>query len=147
MADDRVAVLGGWIGVAHLELSDELLGAIDAAIAETGAGVDQSPANRLVPRPRVTTVTHVERSFQWPCSSYLLPRGDRWIMVSLDPGVDGWLKRVHQAARSRFFGIASVDAWLTPDPDDSDATRSASTLARSASASSPTTPSWRTCQR
>ena len=34
----------GWIGVAHLELSDELLRAIDAAIVETGAGVDQAPA-------------------------------------------------------------------------------------------------------
>jgi hypothetical protein len=43
-ADDRVAVLGGCIGVAHLELSDEVLRAIDAAIAETGAGVDQASA-------------------------------------------------------------------------------------------------------
>lgn len=54
---------------------------------------------------------------------YELPRGGRWIVVSLDPGVDGWLERVHQAARSRFFGIASVDAWLKPEPDDSDANK------------------------
>ena len=38
------------IGVAHLELSDELLRAIDAAIAETGARADQAPAGpRLWP--------------------------------------------------------------------------------------------------
>jgi aryl-alcohol dehydrogenase-like predicted oxidoreductase len=36
--------VGGWIGAAHLELSDELLRAIDAAIVETGAGADEAPA-------------------------------------------------------------------------------------------------------
>jgi aryl-alcohol dehydrogenase-like predicted oxidoreductase len=40
----RPEQLDGWIGAAHLELSDELLGTIDAAIAETGAGADQTPA-------------------------------------------------------------------------------------------------------
>jgi hypothetical protein len=51
---------------------------------------------------------------------YELPRTDRWISMSLDPDVNGWLERVHQAARPRVFGIASVDAWLKPEFDDSD---------------------------
>jgi aryl-alcohol dehydrogenase-like predicted oxidoreductase len=36
--------LDGWIGAADLELSEQLLGAIDDAIAETGAGTDEAPA-------------------------------------------------------------------------------------------------------
>ncbi len=43
--------LDGWIGAAGLDLSDELLHTIDAAIAETGAGAAGPPAQ---PRPSAT---------------------------------------------------------------------------------------------
>ena len=43
--------LDGWIGAAGLDLSDELLHTIDDAIAETGAGAAQPPAQ---PRPSAT---------------------------------------------------------------------------------------------
>jgi hypothetical protein len=54
---------------------------------------------------------------------YEVPHGDRWTLVSLEPGTESWLERVHQAARTRIFGIASVDAWLKPESDDSEPER------------------------
>jgi aryl-alcohol dehydrogenase-like predicted oxidoreductase len=47
----RPGQLDAWIGADHLELSPELLDAIDEAIAETGAGPDE-PAT--APRPSAT---------------------------------------------------------------------------------------------
>jgi len=46
---------------------------------------------------------------------YELPRGDRWISVPLDSGVEEWLDRVLESARPRWFGIASLTAWLKPE--------------------------------
>jgi aryl-alcohol dehydrogenase-like predicted oxidoreductase len=47
----RPGQLDGWIGAGRVELSREQLQAIDAAIAETGAGTDEAPT---APRPRAT---------------------------------------------------------------------------------------------
>ena len=47
----RPGQLDAWIGAGHLELSPELLRAIDEAIAETGAGPDK-PASP--PQPSAT---------------------------------------------------------------------------------------------
>jgi aryl-alcohol dehydrogenase-like predicted oxidoreductase len=47
----RPGQLDAWVGADRVELSQELLGAIDAAIAETGAGPDEPAA---APRPSPT---------------------------------------------------------------------------------------------
>jgi hypothetical protein len=51
---------------------------------------------------------------------YELPRGDRWSRLSLEPGIDERLERIHQAARPHIMSIAAVSAWLQPDPNGVD---------------------------
>jgi hypothetical protein len=51
---------------------------------------------------------------------YELPRGDRWSLLSLEPGIEERLERIHQAAWPRVMGIAAVNAWLQPEPNGAD---------------------------
>jgi hypothetical protein len=51
---------------------------------------------------------------------YELPRGDRWIRLSLEPGIDERLERIHQAAPPRVMSMAAVSAWLQPEPNGAD---------------------------
>jgi hypothetical protein len=76
-------------------------------------------------------VVKAVREHEWPDISrpdwiappdpafYEVPGADRWTMVSLASGVDGWLERVYQAARPQVFDVATVDAWLKPETPDS----------------------------
>jgi hypothetical protein len=85
------------------------------ALGRLGVGVAKAIRNREL--PDLSTPQWLEPPDP---AFYALPRSDHWTLVTLAPGIDDQLERIHQAARPRILGVAPVMAWLQPEPSSDD---------------------------